>query len=404
MARSTPLALSGLLGALSLLCSVAPADAAPRKAELLRTWELEGSDSVGDYTGTLAVTNGGSRKVDLSAELTYADGSQRQWSSTGYYVFGSIYCRHTLPAGMAGHLTGAGGGDEIRGVLRPNQLATHLVSRYRSDAGFEGTETAFREDQAGYGFRWTPNTLARVLADNGLASDREDALLLAAAPHDDGNGFLRRSELEAGAADLFTPHVEIGIVSDIDKTVLPPHADGDPLPAPYPGVATLYAELEGPTAGDLTYVTARTAAMVTDIPAWMADYDVPPGPIETGVNIWTSQAEKVRDITRTLEATPGQPFVFFGDSSHRDPEVYREIMTGPYASRVVAVFIHKVTNTLSPSRVAGMTVLTNYAEAAAKLLELEVLDEDAARRVMEAAQAEGLAITDAEIETLLLGN
>ena len=173
-----------------------------------------------------------------------------------------------------------------------------------------------------------------------------------------------------------------------------------PLPAPYPGITTLYTELEGFSSGDLTYVTARTATMVTHIPDWMTLHGVPAGPIETGVNIWTSQAEKVRDITRVLEATPGQPFVFFGDSSHRDPEVYREIMNGPYADRVVAVFIHKVNN-VNPSRVTGMTLITNYAEAAAKLLELEVLDEDAARRVMEAAQAEGLAISDAEIETLL---
>ena len=47
---------------------------------------------------------------------------------------------------------------------RPDRLATHLVSRYRSDSGFVGDETAYRENRAGFGFRWTPRILARVLA------------------------------------------------------------------------------------------------------------------------------------------------------------------------------------------------------------------------------------------------
>jgi hypothetical protein len=375
------------------------AEAAPTKAALFRTWELEGSDTVGAYTGSLEVTDGGRRKVALVASLSYADGTQRTWSSSGYYAFGRIYCRYTLSSGLAG--LGASAGERVRGILVPDRLARQLSSTY-TGATFTGEDEAYRPWRAGLGFRWTPRIVKAVLEDVGLSPDWEDALLAEAADHDDGNGFLKRSELEAGAAALFVDDdAEVGIISDIDKTVLPPHdihATG-PKPDPYPGVVTLYTELEGSTPGDMTYVTARTPDLVTEIPAWMADHGLPEGPIETGVNMWTSQAEKVRDIQRAFDASPDQSFVLFGDSSHRDPEVYKEILA-LYPDRVLAVFIHKVNN-VNPNRVAGMNLITNYAEAAAKLFELEILDEDAARRAMEAAQAQGLAITDAEIDALL---
>ncbi|MFK5283692.1 hypothetical protein ACI3PL_29365, partial [Lacticaseibacillus paracasei] len=58
---------------------------------------------------------------------------------------------------------------------------------------------------------------------------------------------------------------EIGIVSDIDKTVLPPeNAAG--MPPPYPGVAALLTTLEGAVPGDFQFVTARDASRVVDIP------------------------------------------------------------------------------------------------------------------------------------------
>jgi hypothetical protein len=386
-----------LVGALALACGTV-AEAAPTKAALLRTWEVEGSDTLGDYTGTLDATDGGPRKISLAASLTYADGTQRSWSSTGYYAFGRIYCRYTLGTGLAG--LGVSAGDRVRGILEPDRLARSLKSSYTS-AAFSGDEDAYRPGRAGLGFRWTPRTLKKVLAESGLSADWEDALLLEAAAFDDGNGFLKRSELEAGAAQLFAPDLEVGIISDIDKTVLPPHdihAAG-PKPSPYPGVVTLYTELEGATPGDMTYVTARTPDLVTEIPDWMADHGLPVGPIETGVNMWTSQAEKVRDIRRAMDANPDQSFVLFGDSSHRDPEVYAEILA-LYPTRVLAVFIHKVNN-VNPARVTGMNLITNYAQVASRLLELNILDEPAARRAMEAAQAEGLAITDSEIDGLL---
>ncbi len=194
---------------------------------------------------------------------------------------------------------------------------------------------------------------------------------------------------------------ELGIVSDIDKTVLPPETSSG-LAAPYPGIAALLQTLEAETVGDVTYVTAREPDAVLEIPAWMSEHGVPAGPIETGVSgvPWIAQAEKVRDITRILEARPEQRFVLFGDTSHRDPEVYAEIRTA-FPDRVAAVFIHKVNATVSPQRVEGMYLVTNYAEAAAIAFGEELLDEAAARSVIATAVEGGLTLSEDDIDALL---
>ncbi|MBA3819655.1 MAG: DUF2183 domain-containing protein [Deltaproteobacteria bacterium] len=197
---------------------------------------------------------------------------------------------------------------------------------------------------------------------------------------------------------------ELGIVSDIDKTVLPPETAAG-MPPPYPGIAMLLSTLElraGGAAGDVTFVTARTPEMVVDVPDWLMMHGVPPGPIETGVSgvPWIAQREKIADIKRVFAARPGQPFVLFGDTSHRDPEVYAAIRTA-FPDRVAAIFIHRVNGDASPARVEGMHLVGNYAEAAAILFGGSLITEDEARTVIDAARAEGLAITEAEADALL---
>jgi phosphatidate phosphatase APP1 len=177
------------------------------------------------------------------------------------------------------------------------------------------------------------------------------------------------------------------------------------MPPPFPGIAALLTTLElraGGIAGDMHYVTARLPERVVDLPDWMAMHGVPVGVIETGIsgipNI--AQREKIADITRIFEARSGQKFVLFGDSSQRDPEVYAAIRT-KFPDQVAATFIHKVTATVAPERVAGMFLVDNYAQAAAQAFGGELITEAEARKVMVAARDGGLAITDAEIDELI---
>jgi DNA uptake protein ComE-like DNA-binding protein len=197
--------------------------------------------------------------------------------------------------------------------------------------------------------------------------------------------------------------VEIGVISDLDKTIIPPHRDVLP-DAAYPGVATLLTELEfgnDGKGGDLRFVTARSPDRIQGIAQWLLEQGVPPGPIETGISglPWVAQPEKVADISAILDAHPDQRFLLFGDTSHRDPEVFREVIP-LFPNQIAGAYVHRVNN-VSPSRVTGLTVYNNYAELASLLLRAGELDRNAARRVMLAAQSEGLEISDAEIEALL---
>jgi hypothetical protein len=257
-------------------------------------------------------------------------------------------------------------------------------------------------------YDFSENVLGRVMDKFGI-DDRNALLDLATRFDADGNRYLRRSELEAAAKVLSGSAPELGIVSDIDKTLLPKHDYNStaPLPAAYPGVSTLMNLLEhGPDgtgkAGDMHYVTARGPDRIARIPSWMSDNDLPEGAIDTGVSPlpWVAQPEKVSDISERLDATGDQPYVLFGDNSHRDPEVYREIVE-KYPDRVEAAFIHKVKTSGDPARYAGLHVIENYAEAAAILFNIGRLDEASARRVMVDAQLQGLDITDAQMDELI---
>lgn len=55
---------------------------------------------------------------------------------------------------------------------------------------------------------------------------------------------------------------------------------------------------------------------------------------------------------------------------------------------------------MTASRVEGLHLVESYAEAAARLFRDGVLDEAAARSVVDAARADGLQLTEAEVDAL----
>jgi hypothetical protein len=197
---------------------------------------------------------------------------------------------------------------------------------------------------------------------------------------------------------------DLGVVSDIDKTVLPPH-QGDNLPAPYPGVAALFRELDLAKDDELDatwYVTARSPERMAGIPEWLSDHSLPSMGISTGIGSqpWIAEPQKVQDILQIFDAHPEQKFVLFGDTSHRDPEVYKKVKAAR-PDQVAAVVIHKVNDEVSPARVEGMHLVSSYAEAAAELHHDGLLSKHAARKVISAARAAGLTLSAADGEALL---
>lgn len=198
---------------------------------------------------------------------------------------------------------------------------------------------------------------------------------------------------------------ELAVVSDLDDTVIP-KAKPDLAEAPFPGVRALYDLLEhrrSGKVGDVYYVTARTPERVSEVPAYLAEHGMPAGAIATGTSTvpWVAQPEKVRDIEAILAKTKTQKFVLFGDSSHRDPEVYKEILA-KHPDRILAAFIHKVTKTVGAERVEGLHLVESYAEAAGVLYKLGAITKAEARKVMKAAREDGLEISDAEMDALLV--
>lgn len=253
-------------------------------------------------------------------------------------------------------------------------------------------------------YRFSRRVLTSVMNANGLTNEKR--LLDKAKTLDNGNKYLNRAELSAAAAQLGEAAPAVGYISDLDKTIIPAHSGA--LPAkPYPGVRALLAEIEGVgdgQAGDAYYVTARTPDHMDGVHDWLAEHELPAGPVDTGVSVigWKAENEKVKDISAIMDAHPDQNFVLFGDSSHRDPEVFKRLIA-KYPGRITAAIMHKVNN-VNPNRVTGLTLIENYADATADLLSKGVIDVPAARRVLIAAKSEGLAITNAQIDALIEAN
>lgn len=232
-----------------------------------------------------------------------------------------------------------------------------------------------------------------------------DALLARAGADANADGYLGRTELEQAARGLGGgARREHGIVSDIDKTVMPPETAAG-LARAYPGVAALFRELEfGFGWQRRRHVLRHRTQPRTHRGCARVDAGEQPARRR---NLHRDQRgavdcrarEDFRDVYAIFDANPGQKFVLVGDSSHRDPEVYRAIQA-KYPDQVLAVLIHNVKN-IAAARVVGQTLVGNYAEGAAALFKQGVLDEAAARRVMTAARTDGLVITDAEMDALL---
>ncbi len=314
--------------------------------------------------------------------------------------------------------------DELDNVPQVGASALQLLLDFADDAGFvpQGDDELGTYDGVTFSVNEANAVLQVVNAatgpvldnDVGLDSRAVEAILetrpilsvlsLAALP------FVGASALDK-LKDQDAPDTavrEIGVLSDLDKTIIPPAPSFLQLPDDaYPGIAELLNILEfgdgSGAAGDVNFVTARQPASVTDIPDWLELNGVPLGPIGTGISgiPFLAKDEKVRDISEVFEGNPDQNFVMFGDSSHVDPDAYREILA-KFPGRVHVAFIHDV-KTIDPSRLEGLNLVDNYAQAAAELFRLALISEDEARMVMTTVVTGG-EITAAELEVLIADN
>jgi phosphatidate phosphatase APP1 len=164
---------------------------------------------------------------------------------------------------------------------------------------------------------------------------------------------------------LATTDAVFGIISDLDDTVIQSRVsnfllavrtimlDNARTRLPFPGVAALYQALEkggdGASRNPIYYVSSSPWNIHDLIAHFLELQGIPDGPIclrdwDVSADALTSSRLKQHKeplIREIMDANPTLPFILIGDTSQRDPEIYREIVKA-YPGRVLAIYIRNV--------------------------------------------------------------
>ncbi len=160
-------------------------------------------------------------------------------------------------------------------------------------------------------------------------------------------------------------HKPVGIISDIDDTVLISHSTmiGKKLwlsvsknaytRRPFPGVSHFYQKLSENGENPVFYVSSSDWSLFDLIKDFLMYRDIPIGPILLKdrhiniKNIWKSgggdHSHKFDKICFLMDFFPEMKFYLIGDSGQHDPEIYADVIRR-YPHRVISVFIRIVRN------------------------------------------------------------
>jgi phosphatidate phosphatase APP1 len=187
-----------------------------------------------------------------------------------------------------------------------------------------------------------------------------------------------------------SPAVPFGIVSDVDDTVVRTDvarpfrmaaaiALGNAYSrTPFPGVRAFFRALHLASAGPprpIFYVSNGPWNLYDAFVHYLELQDIPPGPVELRDwgGLWDEARRSHRGehkraaIRRIFETFPTLPFVLIGDSSERDPEIYRELVHD-FPHRVLAIYIRDVSP--DPTRVKAIGALADEVTKAGSALVL----------------------------------
>lgn len=181
------------------------------------------------------------------------------------------------------------------------------------------------------------------------------------------------ADAAAAASDVlaFNPRAPLGVISDIDDTVLETELTNpwkrslqliyseQRMRLPFDGIAALYqafAHDDNP----IFYVSNAPWNLYGHVLELLDHHDIPKGPLllrDSGIVERTLRdtmdgsvlVHKQRALRRILEDFPRLPFVMIGDSSRRDPLRYVEAAEA-YPGRVAAIYIRRVHGILASRR------------------------------------------------------
>jgi phosphatidate phosphatase APP1 len=203
-----------------------------------------------------------------------------------------------------------------------------------------------------------------------------------------------------GLVRILEPSAAFGVISDLDDTVIQSHV-ANFLQAvrtvmlgnartrlPFPGVAAFYAALEkgvdGTRSNPIFYVSSSPWNIYDVIGEFLELQRMPMGPIclrDWDIELSALKSSRIKThkeplIREILELYPTLPFILIGDTSQKDPEIYREI-TKTHPGRILAIYIRNVSST--PERSAAVQALAEEVLASGSSLILAD-DTDAAAR------------------------
>lgn len=174
-----------------------------------------------------------------------------------------------------------------------------------------------------------------------------------------------RGASTAGAVLLVPENATLGIISDVDDTILVSDvADKSELlkntllknptqRKAVPGVADFYRRLAArdarPAAAPIFYLSASPRQLAFNIQKFLDRAGFPRGVLitkkvtddATGEPLFDQRAYKIAHIEELLRRLPHVKFVLVGDDGEQDPQIYHEIQVR-YPDRVVAVYIRHV--------------------------------------------------------------
>ncbi len=152
-----------------------------------------------------------------------------------------------------------------------------------------------------------------------------------------------------------------GVISDMDDTVLQSNVasllkaarlvllENAQTRLPFPGVAAFYRALQAGTSltgpNPIFYVSKSPWNLYDVIAQFLEKQEIPLGPII--LRDWDLVPEratkdfKTREIEEIFATYPELPFILVGDTTQKDPEIYREVMRA-FPGRVLAVYIRNV--------------------------------------------------------------
>ena len=206
------------------------------------------------------------------------------------------------------------------------------------------------------------------------------------------------------SADILipSPSAELGIISDIDDTVLQTHVtqklkmiwvtlSGSAFTRmPFEGTSALYralsAGLSGHANNPVFYVSKSPWNLYDFLVDFMDHHELPRGPLllrDIGLREAPPIDHKTDAVLRLFETYSALQFVLIGDSGERDPDIYLSIAER-YPERVRAIYIRDV---------SGKHGSAGRAEAAcekARALGTEMLWVEHANKALEHARKRGL--------------